>query len=173
MSYPHRHTTKRSAASPELLYLLVVVAAGIATAWWAGHKIGLDLSSITTIASVIGLADNAHVERDVVGFNPGAPAVNTQHDSAVPAPFCNPGQAPEFKLGLARLKEYLGDTMGAAVECEHAAANGDTTQQTTTGLAAYTAQTNTVSFTDGWRHWAITPRGFVQWEGSDSQPPAG
>ena len=52
--------------------------------------------------------------------------------------------------------------MGAPLECEHpASGNGDTIQQTTTGLAAYTSATNTVSFTDGWRHWAITPSGFV------------
>jgi hypothetical protein len=173
MSYLHRHTTRKRAGAPELLYLLVVVAAGITTAWWAVHKIALDLSSITTIASVLGLTDNAHINRDVVGFSPGAASVASQRDQAPPAPFCNPGQAPAFKLGLATLKQYLGETMGSAVECEHAAANGDTTQQTTTGLAAYTAATNTVSFTDGWRHWAITPRGFVQWEGSDSDPPAG
>jgi hypothetical protein len=81
---------------------------------------------------------------------------------------------PAFALGLSGLKQQLGDSMGTPVECEHAiSASGDTVQQTTTGLAAYDKATNTVSFTDGWRHWAITPRGFVAWEGSDSNPPNG
>ena len=63
--------------------------------------------------------------------------------------------------------------MGTPVECEHPAdTSGDTVQQTTTGLAAYTQATNTVSFTDGWRHWAISPSGFVSWEGTESTPPA-
>ena len=45
MSYLNRRTTRRSAGSAELMYLLIVLAAGFATAWWAGHKIGMDLST--------------------------------------------------------------------------------------------------------------------------------
>jgi hypothetical protein len=63
--------------------------------------------------------------------------------------------------------------MGKAVECEHAAsAAGDTVQQTSTGLAAYDKASNTVSFTDGWRHWELTAQGLVSWEGEDKMPPA-
>jgi hypothetical protein len=38
---------------------------------------------------------------------------------------------------------------------------------------AYSKLTNTVSFTDGWRHWAITANGAVTWEGTDPNPPPG
>ena len=56
MAYSHRYASrKRSARSAELLYLLIVLAAGVATAWWAGHKLGMDLSSINTVATVLGL----------------------------------------------------------------------------------------------------------------------
>jgi hypothetical protein len=59
------------------------------------------------------------------------------------------------------------------VECEHVTSpSGDTQQQTTTGLLAYTKASNTVSFTDGWRHWALTAQGYVTWEGPQSEPPA-
>ena len=49
---------------------------------------------------------------------------------------------------------------------------GDLIQQTTTGLVVYDKLGDTVSFTDGWRHWAITPSGPVAWEGTDAAPPS-
>jgi hypothetical protein len=169
-----------------LAYLIVVLAAGVATAWWAGHKIGLDLSIISTTASVLGLTENAsRVQHTIVGYEPStavttgqhtdsaqAPSTNLATDAAQPAPYCRPGETPIFALGLADLKQRLGDTMGSPVECEHPASDqGDTVQQTTTGLAAYNHATNTVSFTDGWHHWALTPRGLATWEGTDPNPP--
>jgi len=97
-----------------------------------------------------------------------------QTDQPVLAPYCAPGQSPTFVLGVADLQRQVGDAMGAPIECEHPSSpTGDTIQQTTTGLVAYTSLTNTTSFTDGWRHWAITPRGLVAWEGTDSNPPPG
>ncbi len=142
MSYSHRRTTKKNTGSAELIYLLIVLAAGFATAWWAGHKLGMDLSSVSTMASILGL--------------------------------CHPGQSPAFAVGMDNLKQQLGNAMGVPLECEHpTSAIGDTIQQTTTGLAAYSKLTNTVSFTDGWRHWAITARGPVTWEGTDPNPPPG
>jgi len=179
----HRRHPKHSAGSAEFLYLLIVLAAGVATAWYAGHRLGFDLSGITTVAAVFGLTDDPrNVQHTAVGYAPGATAHAAAADEASSsaaaagtlAAYCNPGQSPAFALGLADLKQRLGDTMGTPVECEHpASATGDTVQQTTTGLAAYDHATNTVSFTDGWRHWAITPRGFVIWEGTDSNPPTG
>src|SRR5579859_804592 len=163
MSYLDRQTTRRRAGSPELMYLLVVLAAGVATAWWAGHQIGMDLSSVTSLVSVLGITETGRLTHGAVGYTASAAAA---------APFCAPGQTPTFALGLGSLKQRLGDTMGTPLECEHpASGNGDTLQQTTTGLAAYTSATNTVSFTDGWRHWAIAPSGFVEWEGVESSPP--
>jgi hypothetical protein len=170
MSYVNRYPTRKRAGSAELVYLLVVLAAGVATAWWAGHKVGMDLSSLSTAASILGLTETGRITHGAVGYTARAQAV--QQDQAV-APYCRPGQVPAFALGLSGLKERLGDAMGSPVECEHASSpTGDTLQQTTTGLAAYKTLTNTVSFTDGWRHWAITPGGFVAWEGTESDPPA-
>jgi len=39
--------------------------------------------------------------------------------TALPAPYCPPGEAPRFVLGFAELKRELGDVMGEPVECEH------------------------------------------------------
>ena len=152
------------------MYILVVLLAGAATAWWAGHRLGTDLSSINTLAAVLGINETVGVTRPV-GYS--APAVD-QAQAAALAPNCTAGQTPAFTDKLAQLKKQLGDTMGAPVECAHAsAAVSDTIQQTTTGLAEYNQVTDTASFTDGWRHWAITPRGFLTWEGEQSEPPAG
>jgi hypothetical protein len=38
---------------------------------------------------------------------------------------------------------------------------------------AHNKLTGMVSFTDGWRHYAITASGFTTWEGSQSEPPTG
>jgi hypothetical protein len=185
VSYLNRNTnSRRTAGSPELLYLLIVLVAGVGTAWFASQKIGTDFSSITTVASVLGLGQTAHPLRydprtsaqpsniqvlapsdDVVAEGTAAPTTA--------APYCQDGQSPTFTLGLAELKAQLGDTMGQPVECEHVTSgSGDTLQQTSTGLAAYIKRSNTVTFTDGWRHWALTARGVTTWEGAQSEPPA-
>jgi hypothetical protein len=146
------------------MYLLIVLAAGVATGYWVSHQLGMDLSSITSLASVLGLTETGRTTHGAVGFNTDPSA----------APYCSPGQAPTFARGLSDLKQRLGNTMGVPLECAHAdSAGGDVVQQTTTGLAASSDASGTVSFTDGWRHWAITPGGFVRWEGVASSPPAG
>src|SRR5215204_1616495 len=89
------------------------------------------------------------------------------------APFCRPGQTPQFVLGFASLKAQLGSVMGEPVECEHPNnANGDTLQKTSTGLAYWRKSTNTPTFTDGYRHWAITSSGLVSWVGASPDPPS-
>jgi hypothetical protein len=89
--------------------------------------------------------------------------------AAQAAPFCDAGQSPDFAFGFADLKAVLGNLMGDPVECEHAnSANGDTLQQTTTGLAFYRQATNTPEFTDGWNHWGLTAQGIVAWSGTDA-----
>ncbi|MCY3801632.1 MAG: YHYH domain-containing protein [Chloroflexi bacterium] len=88
------------------------------------------------------------------------------------APYCAPGQEPEFMFGFAFLRSLLGDVMGDPLECEHAnPENGDTLQQTTTGLSFYRKSTNTPTFTDGWNHWAWTTHGLVTWTGDAIDPP--
>jgi hypothetical protein len=170
VAYLNSSSSKRSAGSVELVGLMFVLVAGAATAYWAGERIGMDLSSLSAIPRLLGLSQTS---RPITG----APVHIAQPVDLAPAPstaaFCQPGQTPEFVHGLAALKQQLGDTMGTPVECEHpATAAGDTVQQTTTGLAAYHSQSNTVTFTDGWQHWALTPSGVVSWEGTQSEPPS-
>jgi hypothetical protein len=170
MAYTNRNVSRRrTSGSAELLYLFIVLVAGSATAWWASHRLGVELSGITTIAAVLGINERIGTSRPV-----GYSAVAVDQSSAAPGgPFCNPGQALALDPHLLELKQRLGDTMGAPLECAHpGAAVSDTIEQTSTGLAEFNQLTNTASFTDGWRHWAVTPRGFVSWEGSDSEPPA-
>jgi len=162
----HGFGRRRSAPSAELVYLLVVVSAGAITAWWAAQRLGADLSGIQTAADVLGFTQAVGAPK-VVGY------VQT-NTVAASAAYCNAGEAPAFKNGIAALKRQVGNAMGAPVECEHpASAAGDTVQQTSTGLAAYDKQSNTVSFTDGWHHWALTQGGFVEWDGTEPNPPSG
>src|SRR6188508_47196 len=89
------------------------------------------------------------------------------------APFCGPGARPQFSNGFAALKASLGPVMGEPVECEHSDGDSpDILQQTTTGLAFWRKSTNTPTFTDGYRHWALMPQGLVAWEGSSIDPPS-
>src|SRR3977135_759309 len=82
--------------------------------------------------------------------------------SASAAGVCPPGPTPHFSFGFAALRAQLGDVMGDPTECEHAnAANGDTLQGTTSGLAFYRNSTNTPTFTDGFNHWGLTATGLV------------
>ena len=172
-SYMHRtfavprRARHKSNASAELLFLVIIVAAAAGTAFWISHMIGIDLSAINTAASVLGLTEADH--HAAVGYVAVAAA-----EGAPGAPYCSVGQKPALSSGASALRTQIGDVMGTPLECEHAVSgNGDTVQMTTTGLIAYDSLRNTVSFTDGWRHWAATPRGVVAWEGTESTPPAG
>ena len=168
MAYTSRRLTrKRSTFSAESMYLVVVLAAAVATAYWAGHSIGMNLSAIQTVASVLGIDERIGTTRQV-GYS------QARADAAVKptAPYCTTGEQPTFGNGIGALRAQVGDAMGKPVECEHpASVPGDTVQQTTTGLAAYNDITNTESFTDGWHHWALTPNGLVTWEGTSAEPP--
>jgi hypothetical protein len=86
--------------------------------------------------------------------------------SAQVAPYCQPDQAPQFRLGLAHLKAQVGLDMGDPIECEHAdAQSGDVLQQTTTGLAIHFSTSDMPTFTTGHDHWALTPDGVAHWTG--------
>src|SRR5207237_10237846 len=66
MAYLSRHAArKRSSLSAEFMYLLIVLAAGAATAVCAGQRLGTDLSAITTIATVLGLNERIGHTRPV------------------------------------------------------------------------------------------------------------
>ena len=100
MSYLNRQTTKKRAGSPELMYLLVVLAAGVATAWWVGHQIGMDLSSVTSLVSILGITETGRLTHGAVGYNANAP------ERA--APYCNPGPGANLRAGA----EWLEATPG-------------------------------------------------------------
>jgi len=77
-----------------------------------------------------------------------------------------------FQLGFASLKEEVGAAMGDPTECEHTNPdNGDSLQNTTTGLSFYRKSTNTPTFTNGFDHWALTASGLVTWTGDSIDPP--
>ena len=82
------------------------------------------------------------------------------------APFCRAGETPTFEHGLGWLQSVTGGVMGAPIDCvHHDGQTGDALQRTTTGLAYWRKSTNTPVFTDGWRHWAWTSTGLVEWVG--------
>jgi hypothetical protein len=172
MLYHHRHTTRKTVGSAELAYLLVVIAAGAVTAWWASHQVGIDLSSVNQAAAMLGLSEQSPVPHAAVGYTGAA----EQDQASAPAlPYCQAGAAPALSAAATRLRDQVGaNIVGHPVECEHAATgSGDTIEQTSTGLLAYRAITDAESFTDGWRHWRLTPNGLVTWEGTGSDPPPG
>ncbi len=83
-----------------------------------------------------------------------------------PLAYCLPGQWPQYSTGFNPLSQRLEDAMGNSAECEDAvSAGGDAEQRTSTGLARYTAATNTPAFHVGDKHWALTSVGLVTWNG--------
>jgi len=85
---------------------------------------------------------------------------------------------PEFKLGFKALADQVPATVGRPLEEEHWGANGDSLQQTTTGLMAWRKADNWTAFTDGARTWVNGPMGVVErandesfdWEAATSVP---
>jgi hypothetical protein len=96
-------------------------------------------------------------------WQPGAPTR---------APWCLPGQMPEFQFGFAELAGELGDIVGQPTECEHGDAwTSDTRQETTTGVAVYRWCSNTPGFTRGQEHWMLTSKGLEYWTDAGPPPP--
>ena len=66
---------------------------------------------------------------------------------------------PEFKLGFKALADQIPDIVGQPLEDEHYGPNGDSLQQTTTGLMVWRKADNWTAFTDGTRTWVNGPNG--------------
>src|SRR5260370_40692141 len=98
MAYVNRRFTRRRSGSAELVYLLIVLAAGFTTAWWAGQKLGMDLSSVTKLASILGLTETGRVPHGAAGYQP---IVATQPSHPPSPPYSNPGHAAAFAAILA------------------------------------------------------------------------
>src|SRR5260370_40854671 len=102
MAYVNRRFTKRRSGSAELLYLLIVLAAGFITAWWAGHKLGMDLSSVTTFASVLGLTETGRVSH---GAAADPPSVETQPAHPGTPPYCHRRQSTSLPTTQTTLQQ--------------------------------------------------------------------
>ena len=89
MAYVHRHVArKRSRFSAESVYLLVVVAAFVATAVWGGRVIGVNLSAISTVVAVLGINERMGTTRHV-GYTATTPS-----PTALPPSMAVSGQGP-------------------------------------------------------------------------------
>jgi hypothetical protein len=104
-------------------------------------------------------------------LQPPSTAAARQSPTAIGGETCTT-QLPRFVNGIAALKAAVGTDMGEPLECERVIdAAGSTEQRTTTGPAYYRGATNTVAFTNGWDHWALTGGGAVHWIGQGIEPP--
>jgi hypothetical protein len=74
---------------------------------------------------------------------------------------------PEFKLGFKALADQVPSVVGDPVENEHYGPNGDSLQQTTTGLMAWRKADNWTAFTNGDRTWVNGPDGVQERANSD------
>jgi hypothetical protein len=68
MSYLSPQTSKRRTGSPELMDLLVSPGGRSCHRLVAGHQIGMDLSSVTSLVSVPGLTETDSASHGGVGF---------------------------------------------------------------------------------------------------------
>jgi hypothetical protein len=79
---------------------------------------------------------------------------------------CPSGVVPSFVAGtpFATLQARLGSAMGQPLTCLLSdPGSGDAMQWTDTGLAVYRKANDFASFTNADQHWALTPKGVVQW----------
>ena len=76
--------------------------------------------------------------------------------------------APQFKLGFKALADQVPGVVGAPIEDEHWGDNGDSLQQTTTGLMAWRKADNWTAFTNGSRTWINGPFGVME-RGNDDR----
>jgi hypothetical protein len=155
----HQRTARRR---PELVGILLVLAAGLGCARWVTESTYLDLTGLAEVPAALGFAMWA-------GHPPhghsGAAAPLFARTAETPT--CSP-EYPKFVLGMADLKRRLGPLMGDPVECERSVdAEGNTNQLTTTGLAEYAERTHTVTFTAGHRHWALSGGLLLDWIDQD------
>ncbi len=70
--------------------------------------------------------------------------------------------APEYRLGFKAIADHIPDVVGNPVENEHSGPNGDSLQQTTTGLMVWRKADNWTAFTNGDRTWINGPYGLQE-----------
>lgn len=87
---------------------------------------------------------------------------------------------PEFNLGFKALADQIPSVAGNPLEDEHYGPNGDSLQQTTTGLMVWRKADNWTAFTNGDRTWVNGPDGVqdrpnserFSWEADKAPAPA-
>jgi enterochelin esterase-like enzyme len=112
-------------------------------------------------------------QRNIPAPTPTAIPVALPTAVAAPSATATPGPAPapqpraEFMLGFAALASQIPGVVGVPLESEHWGANGDSLQQTSTGLMAWRKADNWTAFTDGSQTWINGPYG-VQMRANDA-----
>ena len=155
----------------QLVWLLVVFGVIVLLAQALGI---LDLSALRDLRLPAFFDQTAG---EAVQPTPSSPTPSPATASPLPTTTPVAGETctaalPRYIHGVATLKAVVGTDMGEPLECERVTdAAGDTEQRTTTGLAYYRAASNTVGFTNGWDHWALTGDGAVHWTGQGVEPP--
>jgi hypothetical protein len=144
-------------------FLPLVLALGLVAVWFGIQPpIGLPFLSSKQDATQPAVS--------VVPSPTSTPGL-TLSRAAVIQSLCDPKE-PQFLGTLASLKARLGSIMGNPIDCERAVnSQGDTEQQTTTGLAYYRRKLNIAAFTTGWDHWALNGSNLLRWGGPEVEPP--
>ncbi len=73
----------------------------------------------------------------------------------------------QFNLGFKALADQIPEVVGLPVENEHYGANGDSLEQTTTGLMVWRKADNWTAFTDGSKTWINGPSGVQSRDNND------
>ena len=68
--------------------------------------------------------------------------------------------APGFTMGFGTMASMMGDVVGQPLENEHYGPNGDSLQQTTTGMMVWRKADNWTAFTNGAMTWVNGPYGL-------------
>ncbi len=97
---------------------------------------------------------------------------------AVSSTLISAQSSPTFELGFKVLASLIPDVVGYPIENEHYGANGDSLQQTSTGLMVWRRADNWTAFTNGSRTWVNGPFGVMErgneerfeWEAVASPP---
>jgi hypothetical protein len=53
----------------ELVGLLLCLAVGLGTAWWAGPRVSVDLTGLSTVPESFGFVRSGHPLRPIVGYD--------------------------------------------------------------------------------------------------------
>jgi hypothetical protein len=153
----------------KLVWLVLVLGVILLLAQALG---GLDSSALRDVRVSLPFAQTPTVaaEPSPTSRQPSSTATRPAPTATAIAETCT-AQRPRFVQGIAALKAALGGAMGEPIECERVIdAVGNTEQRTSTGLAYYRSATNTVAFTNGSEHWALTSDGLVRWTGQELEP---